>query len=262
MLFVLTVSWVDLIAVAGVEALTLCGGHQIPVRLGRLGSSSAETSGKLPEETMDATFLKALFSKKGFSFSYQNLCPVLIVSPGSRGEGGILRNSEGPLKDHIYLHLNHLPPEVLKERLPGISDTAAIFAGVDVTKEPIPVLPTVHYNMGGIPTNYHGEVVDIKGDNPDAVIPGLMAAACANRVADISKPGEKQKPLEKDAGEKTIAWLDKLRNANGSLPTSKIRLNMQRVMQNNVVVFRTQETLEEGIARALCVVPFTTIMST
>ncbi|KAL5647595.1 hypothetical protein ACJX0J_041950, partial [Zea mays] len=120
-----------------------------------------------------------------------------------------------PLKDHIYLHLNHLPPEVLKERLPGISETAAIFAGVDVTKEPILVLPTVHYNMGGIPTNYHGEVLDIKGDNPDAVIPGLMAAgevacasvhganrlganslldivvfgrACANRAADISKP--------------------------------------------------------------------------
>ncbi|KAI8017984.1 hypothetical protein LOK49_LG04G01111 [Camellia lanceoleosa] len=179
----------------------------------------------------------------------------------------------GPHKDHIYLHLNHLPPEVLKERLPGISETAAIFAGVDVTKEPIPVLPTVHYNMGGIPTNYHGEVVTIKGDNPDAVIPGLMAAgeaacasvhgsnrlganslldivvfgrACSNRVAEIHRPGEKQKSLEKDAGEKTIAWLDKLRNSNGSIPTSKIRLNMQRVMQNNAAVFRTQETLEEG----------------
>ncbi|KAF2581908.1 hypothetical protein F2Q68_00003775 [Brassica cretica] len=132
---------------------------------------------------------------------------------------------------------------------------------------------TVHYNMGGIPTNYHGEVITVRGDDPDSIVPGLMAAgeaasasvhganrlganslldivvfgrACANRVAEIQKPGEKLRPLENDAGEKSIEWLHRLRNSNGSLPTSKIRLNMQRVMQNNAAVFRTQETLEEG----------------
>ncbi|KAF6173771.1 hypothetical protein GIB67_007447 [Kingdonia uniflora] len=183
------------------------------------------------------------------------------------------RATEGPLKDHIYLHLNHLPPDVLKKRFPGISKTAAIFVGMEGTKEPIPVLPTVHYNMGGIPINFHGEAVIVKDGNQDIVVLGLMVAgeatctsvhgtnrlganslldivdfgrACANRVTEIHKPGEKKKPLENDVGEKTIAWLDILRYSNGSLPTSKIRLNMPRIMQNNAKVFCTQEILEEG----------------
>jgi succinate dehydrogenase / fumarate reductase flavoprotein subunit len=179
----------------------------------------------------------------------------------------------GKEKDHIFLHLDHLDPKVLHERLPGISETARIFADVDVTKEPIPVLPTVHYNMGGIPTNYHGEVLTLRDGNPDTVVPGLMAlgeAACvsvhgANRLgsnslidlvvfgraaglrcAEIVEPNGRQMDLPKGSAEKALSRLDRFRYANGGTPTAELRLEMQKTMQNNCAVFRTGEVLEEG----------------
>jgi succinate dehydrogenase / fumarate reductase flavoprotein subunit len=182
----------------------------------------------------------------------------------------------GPLKDHILLHLEHLEPALLHQRLPGISETAKIFSGVDVTREPIPVLPTVHYNMGGIPTNYHGEVLHPTADDPDAVAPGLMAigeAACvsvhganrlgcnslldivvfgraaAHRAGELIRPGMPHKPLARDAGTAAIDRLDAMRHAQGPRKTSEIRLDMQRVMQNNCAVFRTAEILQEGVER-------------
>jgi succinate dehydrogenase / fumarate reductase flavoprotein subunit len=179
----------------------------------------------------------------------------------------------GKHKDHIDLHLEHLDPKILHERLPGISESARIFAGVEVTREPIPVIPTAHYNMGGIPTNFHGEVVIKKGRDPDVIVPGLMAlgeAACVSvhganrlgsnslidlvvfgraaglRAAEIVTAGAKQAELPADSADKALARLDHFRHAKGAIPTAELRLRMQKVMQSHCSVYRTGPVLEEG----------------